>query len=341
MTQLIKHLEEITGFRDRDQLDASVVRAVHDVLRPLAAGIYRCVGEVGSQRWLTRARIALDDPAATADPPWTDILMLPELDSVPARRKALASGETVTSGDTPQINYFPIATEREVVGVLEVHTAGPLRASARAMVGTIVRIYGNFHDLLDHSERDPLTGLLNRQTFNTALMARTKKSCAGEKAESGRRTATAGTALWLGVVDIDHFKRVNDNFGHPIGDEVLLLLSRLLRSNFRHVDRLYRFGGEEFVVVLDCVVAEQACIAFERLRANVERFEFPQVGRITVSIGFTSTDVSDTPSSAFARADKALYHVKEHGRNGVAQFESLVRDGQVVGTQIVGEVELF
>ena len=340
MTQLINHLAEITGFRDRDQLDASVVRAVHDVLRPLAVGIYRCVGELGSQRWLTRARIALDDPAATADPPWTDILMLPELDSVPARRKALATGEVVTSGDTPQINYFPIATEREVVGVLEVQTAAPLRASARAMVGTIVRIYGNFHDLLDHSERDPLTGLLNRQTFNTALMARAKKRCEGEKAEPGRRVSTTGTALWLGVVDIDHFKRVNDNFGHPIGDEVLLL-SRLLRSSFRHIDRLYRFGGEEFVVVLDCVTAEQACTAFERLRANVERFEFPQVGRVTVSIGFTLTDVSDTPSSAFARADKALYHVKENGRNGVAQFESLVRDGQVVGTQIVGEVELF
>ncbi len=341
MTQLINHLAEITGFRDRDQLDASVVRAVHDVLRPLSAGIYRGVGEAGNQRWLTRARIALDDPAATADPPWTDILTLPELDTVPARREALTTGEAVSSGHTPQTSHFPIATEREVVGVLEVQTAGPLTSSDRAMVATIVRIYGNFHDLLDHSERDPLTGLLNRQTFNAALITRTKRAADGERPESGRRASPGSGALWLGVVDIDHFKRVNDTYGHPIGDEVLLLLSRLLRSSFRHFDRLYRFGGEEFVVVLDCVAAEQAGLAFERMRANVERFQFPQVGRVTVSVGFTLTDASDTPSSAFARADKALYYVKEHGRNQVARFETLVRDGQIVETQIVGEVELF
>jgi diguanylate cyclase (GGDEF)-like protein len=341
MTHLINHLAEITGFRDRDQLDASVVRAVHDVLRPLSAGIYRCVGDTGSQRWLTRARIALDDPAATADPPWTDILALPELDSVPTRREALASNEVVTTGHAPQTHHFPIATEREVVGVLDVQTAGPLASGDRAMVATIVRIYGNFHDLLDHSERDPLTGLLNRQTFNAALITRTKRTADGEKPESGRRAAPGASALWLGVVDIDHFKRVNDTYGHPIGDEVLLLLSRLLRSSFRHFDRLYRFGGEEFVVVLDCVAADQAGQAFERMRANVERFDFPQVGRVTVSVGFTLTDASDTPSSAFARADKALYHVKEHGRNHVARYETLVRDGQIVETQIVGEVELF
>lgn len=341
MTQLINHLAEITGFRDRDQLDASVVRAVHDVLRPLSVGIYRGVGEAGRQRWLTRARIAQGDPAATADPLSTDLLVLPELGSVPARCQCLMTGEVVSAGHAPQTSCFPIATEREVVGVLEMLTADPLAASDRAMVSTIVRIYGNFHDLLDHSERDPLTGLMNRQTFNSALMVRAKEATKKEGAESDRRATSTEAALWLGVVDIDHFKRVNDTYGHPIGDEVLLLLSRLLRSSFRHFDRLYRFGGEEFVVVLDCVAADEASLAFERMRANVERFEFPQVGRVTVSVGFTLTEVSDTPSLAFARADKALYHVKEHGRNHVAQFENLVRDGHIVEKLIVGDVELF
>ncbi|MEQ1683884.1 MAG: GGDEF domain-containing protein [Burkholderiaceae bacterium] len=339
MTQLVNHFAEITRFRDPDQLDASVVRAVHDVLRPLSAGIYRGVGEAQGQRWLTRARIGIDDFAATADPLSTDFLGLPELDSVPARRQCLLTGAVVTAGHAPQTSCFPIATEREVVGVLEMQTAVPLSASDRAMVSTIVRIYGNFHDLLDHSERDPLTGLLNRQTFNTALMARARKSLDSAGEESGRRGPLAASAQWLGVVDIDHFKRVNDTCGHPIGDEVLL--SRLLRSSFRHFDRLYRFGGEEFVVVLDGLEADRASLAFERMRANVERFEFPQVGRVTVSVGFTLTGASDTPSSAFARADKALYHVKEHGRNQVAQFESLVRDGQIVDNHIVGDVELF
>jgi diguanylate cyclase (GGDEF)-like protein len=341
MTQLIDHLAELTGFRDRDQLDVSVVRAVNDVLRPLVVGIYRGVGDAQSQRWLTRARIGFDDSAATADPLWTDLETLPGLDAVPARKTCLINAEQVTVGDFPQTNYFPISTEREVIGVLELQTAEALSVADRAMVVTIVRIYGNFHDLLDHSERDPLTGLLNRQTFNSALMMRARQGPVEDCTSPGRRGAGEGAAVWLGVVDIDHFKRVNDNFGHPIGDEVLLLLSRLLRSSFRHFDRLYRFGGEEFVVVLDCVHADQAALAFERLRANVERFEFPQVGRMTVSVGFTRTEPSDTPSGAFARADKALYYVKEHGRNQVAQFEELARRGEVVTAEVVGDIELF
>ena len=200
MTQLINHLAEITGFRDRDQLDASVVRVVHDVLRPLSAGIYRCVGEVGGQRWLTRARIGLDDSAATADPLSTDILVLPELDSVPARRQCVVTGEVVTAGHAPQTICFPIATEREVVGVLEMQTAGPLSASDPAMVSTIVRIYGNFHDLLDHSERDPLIGLLNRQTFNSALMARAKKGARQRACRVGPACPVdgGGAVAWRG-----------------------------------------------------------------------------------------------------------------------------------------------
>ena len=266
---------------------------------------------------------------------------LPELAACPGRCTCLRSAEIVTVGDGPQWTYFPISTERAVVGVLEIETSDALAPKDRAMVSTILRIYGNFHDLLDHSERDPLTGLLNRQTFNSALMGRARPESEAARTENGRRADHGDAAVWLGVADIDHFKRVNDNFGHPIGDEVLLLLSRLLRSSFRHHDRLYRFGGEEFVVVLDCVQGQQAAAAFERLRANVEQFAFPQVGRVTVSVGFTRTSAAETPSSAFSRADKALYHVKENGRNQVAQYEELVLQGSIAENNIAGGVELF
>jgi diguanylate cyclase (GGDEF)-like protein len=341
MPQLIDRIAELTGFRDRDLLDGSVVRSVNDVLRPLVVGIYRTVGESGGERWLTRARMDCCNPAATADPLWTDISALPELGDVPGRLACLSSAEVVTVGEAPQLTYFPISTERAVVGVLELETVGALAPSDRAMVSTILRIYGNFHDLLDHSERDPLTGLLNRQTFNAVLMARPPIGSGGARTDKRRRAPCEDAAVWLGVADIDHFKRVNDTFGHPIGDEVLLLLSRLLRSSFRHHDRLYRFGGEEFVVVMNCVQASQTALAFERLRANVERFEFPQVGRVTVSVGFTQTSPAETPSSAFARADRALYFAKENGRNRVAQFEELVRQGFIVDTHVAGDVELF
>ena len=341
MPQLIEHLAELTGFRDRDRLDASVVRAINDVFHPHAVGIYRSIGDSGADRWLSRARMTRGETAPAADIVGTDVSALPLLDTVPERHRCLLAGEVTTGGEAGQWTYFPIATERAVVGVLEFEAAEPLSPKDRAMIVTILRIYGNFHDLLDHSERDPLTGLLNRQTFNSALMANTEDDANERHVVHEQRSRDKGTAIWLGIADIDHFKRVNDNFGHPIGDEVLLLLSRLLRSSFRHHDRLYRFGGEEFVVVLTCLTENDAAAAFERLRANVEQFSFPQVGHVTVSIGFTQTGLSETPTSAFARADKALYHVKERGRNAVALFEDLVKGGLMVEGEITGEVELF
>jgi len=342
MAQLIDHLADLTGFRDRDILDVTIVRAIRDVLRPVSVSIFRCVGDPDAQRWLTRARIGPGDSTATADPPWTEITTLPLLDDAPARRDCLTSAQVITVGEAPQVNIFPISTEREVVGVLELETTHHLAPADRATVSTILRIYGNFHDLLDHSERDPLTGLLNRQTFDAAFTKRAPRfSARGEITSEGRRCQPDASSIWLGVVDIDHFKRVNDTFGHLIGDEVLLLLSRLLRSTFRHHDRLYRFGGEEFVVVLDCLCADQAVGAFERLRHNVERFVFPQVGHVTVSTGFARTNPAEAPSATFARADKALYHAKSHGRNQVACYGDLVRDGAIIETKITGDIELF
>jgi diguanylate cyclase (GGDEF)-like protein len=145
----------------------------------------------------------------------------------------------------------------------------------------------------------------------------------------------------MGVIDIDHFKRVNDTYGHLIGDEVLLLLARLMRASFRFDDRLYRFGGEEFVVLMRCTDAAAASLAFERLRSHVERHMFPQVGRITVSIGFTELKPGDTPSGAFERADKAVYFAKGQGRNQVRHHADLVAAGHLEDDTKVGDVELF
>jgi len=342
MTHLIEHLADLTGFRDREMLDVTVVRAIKDMLQPLGVGIYRCVGEPGAERWLTRARQGPGDVTATADPPWMPLAALPALDDVPGRRDCLKRAEVITLGEPAQLSFFPIATEREVIGVLELETAVPLTPEGRRMVSAVLRIFGNFHDLLDHSERDPLTGLLNRQTFDAAFMKQIHSPSIPSAADApGRRTCAAGAAVWLGVADIDHFKRVNDVHGHLIGDEVLLLMSRLLRSSFRYHDRLYRFGGEEFVVLLDCLAGEQAALAFERLRVNVERFVFPQVGQITVSIGFTRTEATDAPSAAFSRADKALYHAKGLGRNRVMQYEDLIHTGTIVETKLASSIELF
>jgi diguanylate cyclase (GGDEF)-like protein len=239
-----------------------------------------------------------------------------------------------------------MATDTQTVSVLELITAAPLSVEQLRLVSSILRIYRNFQGLLDYSERDTLTGLLNRKTFDESFL---RLAAAGpqhpqhpQHATSAemRRLAPSGR-FWLGVIDIDHFKRVNDSFGHLIGDEVLLLLSRLMRTTFRFHDHLYRFGGEEFVVLMRCVDVEAATSVLERLRRNVEAYRFPQVEHITVSVGFTALRDGDSPNTAFERADRALYHVKQNGRNAVAEHGRLVEAGHLVDRSRDSEVELF
>jgi len=146
---------------------------------------------------------------------------------------------------------------------------------------------------------------------------------------------------WLAVMDIDYFKRVNDKFGHLYGDEVLLLLSRNMQRIFRQHDKLFRFGGEEFVVVLDRTSLENAKNVLERFRLAIEQYDFPQVGQVTISIGFVRLDKAEVPSSIVGRADQALYHAKQHGRNQVVFYEDLISEGDLKEEHYSDDLELF
>jgi len=352
MSRVVDHLADLTGFRDRDVLDVTLVGALKDLLRPQAVAIYRCVGEESQQRWLTRARLGPGDTTATADSLWAEPMSLPLLADHPDRLACLRRQESMTVGAGPAVaglnasctSYFPLTSDRDPIGVLEVQSAQPLSAEHSRMVCSILRIYRNFQGLLDYSERDTLTGLLNRKTFDESFLrvaVQPSPLAAALQQTEARRHVPSGSS-WLGLIDIDHFKRVNDNHGHLIGDEVLLLLSRLMRTSFRFHDHLYRFGGEEFVVLMRCGNPQDAAHAFVRLRSNVERYAFPQVGRITVSVGFTELRLGDTPNAAFARADKAVYFVKQNGRNQVAHHADLVAAGKLADEVLDNsDVELF
>ncbi len=342
MSGVVEHLAEITGFRDRDVLDASLVGALMDLLRPQQAAVYRCVGEPGAQRWFTRARQGAGQLAPSADPPWSEPQDLPALEDHAQRQACLRSECMVAGGGTPALTCFPITGEHQAVGVLELHTAAPLADEQIRLVGSILRVYRNFENLLDYSERDTLTGLLNRKTFDDSFLRLATPAPLETlpDAPAGRRNRPAGS-VWLAVIDIDHFKRVNDNHGHLIGDEVLLLLSRLMRTTFRYHDHLYRFGGEEFVALMRCDNAVHAAAAFERLRANVQGHVFPQVGHITVSVGFTCVRPGESPSAAFERADKAVYFAKQCGRNQVADHAALLAAGRLQEAAPKNDVELF
>jgi two-component system cell cycle response regulator len=164
---------------------------------------------------------------------------------------------------------------------------------------------------------DPLTGVLNRRALLDRLSS---------EVDRARRYGTVVTLL---MIDLDHFKEINDTRGHLVGDEALRQLGALLQSAVRTVDVVARFGGEEFVVILP-ETAEEGAVAFaERIREKIEQHPFGGDGggggggrgalRLTASIGvamFPSERVAST-EDLFARADEALYRAKAAGRNRV------------------------
>lgn len=342
MTQLLDHLADLTALRDRDGLDNALVATLQELLRPNSIGIYRLVGPLNNEHWLTCALITNGVIQHQARQAWAELDELPRAGEFAYRQKAMVSRQPVTTQD-PATSVFPLTTESASSGVLELCSTAPMSAETHRLVCAVLRLYQNFQSLLDYGERDALTELLNRKTFDGAfLKATTTQIEAPEPGTNDRRQGNPGGSYWLAMLDIDHFKRVNDNFGHLIGDEVLLLLARLMRNTFRFHDQLYRFGGEEFVVLMHCTLAGQAEAALERLRRTTEQYDFPQVGRISVSIGFTEIRQGDSPSGAFERADKAVYYAKEHGRNQVWGHEALVTQGKLAAVAVnVGDIELF
>jgi diguanylate cyclase (GGDEF)-like protein/PAS domain S-box-containing protein len=155
--------------------------------------------------------------------------------------------------------------------------------------------------------QDELTGLYNRRHFVELAEAEVARA---------RRT---GTPLSLAMLDIDHFKAVNDVFGHPVGDQALRELARAMRETLRTSDVPARIGGEEFVVLLTDTALEGAVAVTERLRERVGRAEVKagpdRVARFTVSGGVAELALGERLDGLLARADEALYRAKEEGRN--------------------------
>ena len=205
-----------------------------------------------------------------------------------------------------------------------------------ATIHNLLAIYSNLLLTLDEKERDKLTGLLNRQTFDeklTKIISYYRKQALQEGRGKG--------SSWLAILDIDHFKKVNDEHGHLIGDEVLLVFSRLMEKSFRCTDLLFRYGGEEFVVILNCCNEEGAISALERFRHTVEQNVFPQIDQLTASLGYVCLQDSMLPSTLIDQADQALYYAKDHGRNQVVSYAAISKLAGAPAAVEDGDIELF
>lgn len=171
----------------------------------------------------------------------------------------------------------------------------------------------NLEQIKVDSSRDFLTGVANRRVFDEAI----ERMVADCKQHNGE--------LCLLMIDVDHFKKFNDNHGHLLGDEILRLVARTLNENIRGSDLVARYGGEEFAVLLPSTPLSGALVVADKLRASIASRQVRKkdsgevLGSVTVSIGVSMCRKSDTVEAMIKRADDALYRAKKGGRNKVTQ----------------------
>ncbi len=343
MIEPLRHAEQMTRHRDQSMVDSALVDSLIDLL-----------GRTRKQVSVTIYRVEKDAHLLhIAQTAWSDgresdfqerLCQFADLPPEVARTIAdeTAHFDSASGRGKPHHCWFPVFSADKPLACIEISLSRALGAGQLKMINGMLGLYRNYLSLLEYSQHDSLTGLLNRKTFDDnldKLLLRTRH--AESKSPGERRADASDTGSWLAILDIDYFKKINDRYGHLFGDEVLILLTRLMKKVFRRHDKLFRFGGEEFVVIAQNTTEANALKLFNRLRATVEAHEFPQIGQFTVSIGFTRVEAGDNATLVLGRADEALYYGKQHGRNQVHLYETLLGNGQVPRAHTNSEADIF
>jgi len=318
---------DLTAQRDLDTLAAAMVRTVSTLQRGVSVCVYVLQGDLGN---LSAKVVACTDIDRVGT-------YLTALENRPMLRRCIDHQKMIEEWDGDDCKrVYPVIEQDQVTGLVSCKSSTDT-GDACQVIEKLVAIYANQHSLLNHQQRDGLTGLFNRAALDSWLV---KALAPGEVPE--RRAIDSATLGCFAIFDIDHFKRINDSLGHLYGDEVLLILAELMRESFRFNDMLFRYGGEEFVAVLTDTDLDAAMAVLERFRARVASHHFPQINQVTLTIGVVEIEPRVLPSMLIDRADKALYYGKNHGRNQVNAYEWL-NDGRVLHETTGGlqTIELF
>jgi len=209
------------------------------------------------------------------------------------------------------VSIFPLSPE-EGLALIVIHDQTPVQEAQyklRKKIDEINSLKAELERYVKKIEQlsitDSLTKIYNRSKFESSL---------DYEIERSRRY---GTPLSLIIFDIDHFKSINDTYGHLIGDSVLMEIANLIKNNIRSTDIFARWGGEEFVILAPNINKEQAKMLAEKIRKLIAHHRFKYVDHVTVSLGVTEFMPTDTKESFIKRADEALYLAKRKGRNRV------------------------
>jgi diguanylate cyclase (GGDEF)-like protein len=336
--RLLDKLVSMTAIHDVELMEFSLLKTLEEFLRPQELLILK-LDQNGRPSYQLRLRQEKYEIV---------------LDSITLSDEILATIEIVRStkrsfnrplNSNLMLTVWHVFQEKSHEIFLVTITSSQITKQDAYMIKGLLGIYRNFFTVLSDSQRDQLTGLFNRKTFDDVINKiyfQRPLSTEAVLVERRCKNDIANPEFWIGMADLDNFKRINDTWGHLYGDEVLLLMSQLMQGHFRENDHLFRFGGEEFVIIIRTKNEEQAHSAFERFRVAMESHPFPQVGQVTVSIGVAKMCPNIFSATLLDHADKALYHAKQNGRNQVCFYEELVDNGLIEETAFTsGEIELF
>jgi diguanylate cyclase (GGDEF)-like protein len=359
MPTLTEHIIKLTDHRDRERLELTLCKALIDLLHIDRVVVSRVMSEEGVKRWLEVASLDARGGGKVTDPLRVDFALLRLLEDDRDRFRCIQERDTVERAwageEGPRITHFPLFADsrNDDEGVVEIHSGNSLDKGRLEIVNDLVHVFRNMYNLLAYSDRDALTGLLNRKSlddsFYSAVLEEMDHGLEGESRileadvlPVSERRHRVPPNYWLGTVTIDNFSAISDRNGHLIAEEVLLLVARIMNNTFRTYDRIYRFGAEQFAVLMHCPDEALVFAAFERFRVNLEKFNFPQVGRVTACAGFTRVAADDSPSTTLGRAERAVDYGQHNGRNLVFSHDDLVRKG-LFGDDVphIGEVDLF
>lgn len=347
MSTLIEHVLKLTEHRDRELLELTLAKALIDLLPLQKLVVSQIWRQQDDARWLDVVRLDAKGGGRVTDPARVSFQSLRRLDEVSDRQKCLvlsAPLEIAWAGENgPRITYLPLLadTTRDDAGVIELHSSAPLDAYALLTLDQLRRVYRSMYDLLAYSERDPLTGLLNRKSLQDAFYTAILEDLDAIESESGQaagpvtpgqeRRHQVPANYWLGAVRIDDFDALRTRIDKLQLDKVLTQVARVMNNTFRTYDRNYHFAGDHFGVLMHCPTEELVGQAFERFRSNIGKFNFPQVGALTVSCGFTRVVEDDTPDTALAKTAFAIDQGRASGSNQVRSYLALERQGLVPG----------
>uniref|UniRef100_UPI0028681E7A sensor domain-containing diguanylate cyclase n=1 Tax=Sulfurovum sp. TaxID=1969726 RepID=UPI0028681E7A len=223
--------------------------------------------------------------------------------------------ETISSGEVFRKTLVNKKKNNDLY--YENKTITPLKNDENNIIGYVSTGKDVTSETLMHKEMeniatfDKLTGIYNRYKFEELYELESERS------------QRFSQPLSLILIDIDHFKLVNDTYGHTVGDEVLKKLAAVIQNNIRKIDIFARWGGEEFLVLSPGTDLENIQILAEKLRLAVESALFPGVDHLTISLGVGALGNNDTFLELFKRVDQGLYYAKEHGRNQIGIISTL------------------